>query len=47
MQVEVYIGVHVVFPLALGNERDERCIGSSANANKAFMEPAINPSDLR
>ena len=39
MQVEVSIGVHVVFPLSLGIGRDDRCMGAGVKANKAFIEP--------
>ena len=38
MQVEVSIGVHVVFPLSLGIGRDDRCMGAGVKANKAFIE---------
>ena len=39
MQVEVSIGVHVVFPLSLGIGRDDRCMRAGVEANKAFIEP--------
>ena len=39
MQVEVSIGVHVVFPLSLGIGSDDRCMGTGVKANKTLMEP--------
>ena len=38
MQVEVSIGVHVVFPLSLGIGRDDRCMRAGVKAKKAFIE---------